>query len=469
MDFVSSPGLYTDMYQLIMAQGYLSTNKAHLPTTFDYFFRKNPFEGGYTIFAGLGELLDILPSFTYSDRDTAYLFSLGNFTSGFLGYLNNFKFKGSIFSVKEGEVVFPNEPLIRVEGTWLECQLLETLLLNIVNFQSLIATKASRIRQVAGGKTIIDMGLRRAQGLGGLWASKAAIIGGVNSTSNVLSAKDYDLNPTGTMAHSWIQGHDSELEAFRQFAKVYPDSTTLLVDTYNTLKSGIPNAIIVAKDMEKDGLKLKGVRLDSGDFSYLSKKVRQMLDNAGLQYVRIVASNQLDEYVIRSLEEQKAPIDVFGVGTNLAVGAGAGAHDGVYKLSSCQYNPKMKFSENIAKQSLPGPKDIYRFYGDNSFYADGITCQGIKAPEKIFDPVFPDKNSSTWQLKSEPLLQQFVKNGEIVTKVPTAVKSAEYVTERLKLLSDEHKRFENPHIFKVGISQILMKLRDDYVKAYSKS
>jgi nicotinate phosphoribosyltransferase len=455
------------MYQLVMAQGYYYTDKANIPVTFDYFYRRNPFGGGYTIFAGLSELLEILPNWKFNSQAVDYLFSLGGFNSAFLCSLKDFKFKGTIHSVREGEVVFPNEPIIRVEGTWFECQLLETILLNIINFQSLIATKASRLRQVAGNKTIIDMGLRRAQGLGGMFASRAAIIGGCNSTSNVLAAKDYGLTPVGTMAHAWIQGHGSELEAFKAFAKCYPDNTTLLVDTYNTLKSGIPNAIIVAKDLEKDGHKLQGIRLDSGDLAYLSKQARKMLDDASLQYVKIVASNQLDENTIQSLEQQHAPIDIYGVGTNLAVGDGAGAHDGVYKLSSYNQQPTMKFSDNPAKMSLPGPKDIYRFFNeDQSFYGDGITCAGLPVPADIVDPAFTDKRSSVWNLKSETLLIKAVENGKTIVNIMPAKTSAIYAEERLQRLCVESKRFDNPHTYKVGISEVLARVRTDIAKAF---
>jgi nicotinate phosphoribosyltransferase len=464
---MKTSGLYTDKYQLVMAHGLYQTDKAFLPVTFDYFFRRNPFNGGYTIFAGLGELLEVLDKWEFSEDDANYLFRLGNFRPGFLCALRDFKFKGTIYSVREGEIIFPNEPVIRVEGNWMECQLLETLLLNIINFQSLIATKTARIRQVAGSKTIIDMGLRRAQGLGSMYASKAAIIGGANGTSHVLAAKEYGLNVLGTMAHSWIQGHDSELQAFRAFAEVYPDDSTLLVDTFNTLKSGVPNAIIVAKELAKKGHKLQGIRLDSGDLAYLSKQARKMLDYEGLQYVKIVASNQLDEHVIQSLEQQKAPIDIYGVGTNLAVGAPDGALDGVYKLSSCDHQPKMKFSDNPIKMSLPGPKDIYRFYNDDgTFYADGLTCAGLPYPDIIIDPTFTDKSSYVWKLKNEPLLIKAVENGKLTTNIPNAKVSSIYAESRLQKLNEETKRFENPHIYKIGISKSLLKLREDFIKAY---
>jgi nicotinate phosphoribosyltransferase len=465
--FVNSPALYTDMYQLIMAQGYLQHNLHYKPVTFDYFYRKNPFDGGYVVFAGMADFLDVLENLRFTEEDIDYLFGLDKFSPSFLDYLRNFRFLGNIHSVREGEVVFPNEPTIRVEGGWLECQLLETLLLNIVNFQSLIATKASRLRRAAGKKPIIDMGLRRAQSIGGIHASRAAIIGGVTSTSNVNAARYYDLTPVGTMAHSWIQGFDTELAAFRAFTEVYPDNSVLLVDTYSTLKSGVPNAIRIAKELESKGKRLVGIRLDSGDFAYLSKKTRAMLDEASLQYVKIVVSNQLDEYVIQSLENQKAPIDVFGVGTNLAVAAGSPAHDGVYKLSSAGEQLKMKFSDNIGKQTLPGPKDIYRFMADTCFYADGIVHAGTGAPRTIINPQDPTQQSSVWQLAQYPLLRQVVKTGKVLTGVrQTVAQATTLAREQLAFLEDEVKRFENPHLYKVGVSGGLLRDRDAMVKAY---
>jgi nicotinate phosphoribosyltransferase len=457
------------MYQLVMAQGYFQMSRHNDRATYDYFYRRNPYGGGYALFAGLSELLDILKNWKFTEEDTTYLFHQGIFHAGFLSYLRDFQFKGDIYSVREGEVVFPNEPILRIEGGWLECQLLETLLLNIINFSTLIATKAARIKQVVNERPIIDMGLRRAQGLGGILASKAAIIGGATSTSNVYAAKKYDLLAVGTMAHAWILGFENELTAFRAFAKEYPHNTVLLVDTYDTLKSGVPNAIIVAKELEANGCKLHGIRLDSGDFAYLSKKARNLLDEANLSYVKIVASNQLDEYVIRSLEEQDAPIDIYGVGTNLIIGAGAGAHDGVYKLSSIQGQPKMKFSDNPEKATLPGPKDLYRYYNnDGTFYGDGITCAGMPPPKKLYDPVYPDRLSDVGDLKNEALLIKCVENGKVVITNPIVRTSRLYAESRLQSLGKEFTRFENPHIYKVGVSDILLKHKTDMIAALRK-
>src|SRR5690606_13632406 len=306
---------YTDQYQLAMAQVYFQNGHKETPAVFDYYFRKLPFNNGYAIFAGLEDLLEILEGLRFSDSDLDYLRSKA-FPDDFLEYLSNFRFRGNIFSAKEGDIVFPVRPVLQVEATMIEAQLIETLLLNLLNFQTLIATKASRIRLVAGDRKLFDFGLRRAQGPGGYYASRAAIVGGFNGTSNVSAGKDFDILASGTMAHSFIQSYEDELSAFRAFAKGRPNDCVLLVDSYDTLKSGVPNAIKVGKEMEAEGQRLGGIRLDSGDLAYLARQSRNMLDDAGLHYVNIAASNQLDEFVIKSLLEQQAPIDTFGVGTS---------------------------------------------------------------------------------------------------------------------------------------------------------
>ncbi|RMD73605.1 MAG: nicotinate phosphoribosyltransferase, partial [Bacteroidetes bacterium] len=325
-------GLYTDLYELTMAQGHFFAGRHETRAVFDYFFRKNPFEGGFVVFAGLADLLEALQDFRYSAEDIDYLAAQG-FKPEFLDWLRHFRFRGDVWAAREGEVVFPYAPIVRVEGTIVETQLVETLLLNLLNFESLIATKAARMRLVAGDRIIAEFGLRRAQGYGGMQATRAAIVGGANNTSNVLAGLHYGLPVTGTMAHAWIQSYEDELTAFRKFAEQYPERCILLVDTYDTLRSGIPNAITVARELEQRGYRLFGIRLDSGDLAWLSKRARQMLDEAGLTYVKILASNQIDEYVIRSLREQQAPIDGYGVGTRLVTGHSSPALDGVYKLS----------------------------------------------------------------------------------------------------------------------------------------
>jgi len=325
-------GLYTDFYELTMAQGYFACNKQNQQVVFDYYFRTNPYNGGFTVFAGLSDFLQMLENFVFSESDLEFLQHQG-IDQTFVDALRNFRFEGKIYSVQEGEIVFPNEPLMRVEGNIVECQLIESFLLNILNFESLIATKAYRIKLAGGKRPFSDFGLRRAQGLGAIHASRAACIGGADSTSNVLSAKFFGVPVSGTMAHSWVLSFDNELEAFRAYAKTHPDNTVLLVDTYDTLRSGVPNAITVANEMQKNGYTLKGIRLDSGDLAYLSKKARKMLDLAGLRDVKIIASNQLNEYVIKTLiKDQNAAIDAFGIGTELITGKGNAALNNWFAL-----------------------------------------------------------------------------------------------------------------------------------------
>ncbi|MGK7396829.1 MAG: nicotinate phosphoribosyltransferase [Candidatus Cyclobacteriaceae bacterium M3_2C_046] len=457
-------GLYTDHYELTMAQGYYKSNRHQQKANFDYFFRKNPYQGGYVVFAGLSDLLEMITHFRFNDESCQYLKKEG-FDPDFVAYLNQFRFEGDIYSVKEGEVIFPNEPVLRIEGNIIETQIVETLVLNVLNFQSLIATKAARVKQVAGERTVIDFGLRRAQGFAGIHASKAAIIGGVESTSNLYSAFRYDLQSTGTQAHSWIQSFDDEYVAFSEFARAYPDRCILLVDTYDTLKSGVPNAIKVAREMEQRGQKLFGVRLDSGDLAYLSKQARKMLDQASLPYVKIAASNQLDEFVIKSLLDQKAPLDAFGVGTNLVTGRNDAALDGVYKLTQSAENPRLKISDNIEKVSLPGIKKIFRFTDPHDFfYGDGIFLNEEQEIKNIHHPHQPYLASEVGNLEASELQRKVMKKGEITIELPSATDSAAYLKQRISKLPLEHLRFENPHVYKVGISSALKQLRDQLIR-----
>jgi nicotinate phosphoribosyltransferase len=462
-------GLYTDFYELSMAQGYFLAGKKDEQTVFDYFYRTNPFEGGFLVFAGLGDFLRSLSDFRYSDENIQYLKKQG-FLPEFLDYLKDFSFRGTIFSVKEGELVFPNEPILRVEGNIIEAQLIETMLLNILNFQSLIATKAFRIKLVCGDKEFIDFGLRRSHGAGGIMASRAAIIGGAVSTSNVQAGFLYDIPVSGTMAHSWVQSFDDELTAFREYARFNPHHTILLVDTYDTLRSGIPNTIIVAKEMEISGDKLVGIRLDSGDLAYLSKKTRKMLDAASLEYIKIFASNQLSEYVVNSLNEQHAPIDGFGIGTELVTGKPDAALDGVYKLAHCNGLPRIKISENIEKMTLPGRKSLYRYYdNEGNFFRDGILL-GDEDPDTcdcILNPVHPDKFTSVTGLTKEMLHSKVFENNVITNPLPSPQKCHEYLMARSALLPTEHTRFIMPHIYKVGISQALFTMREQLRKQIS--
>ncbi len=462
MDTLSSySGLYTDMYELTMAQGYFLTGREKETAVFDYFFRNNPFEGAFVVFAGLRDLLEVLEELSFDSEEIDYL-RLQGFKDEFLEYLKGFKFSANIYSVKEGEIVFPNAPVLRVEGTIIETQLIETLVLNYLNFESLIATKAARISLAVGDRMFVDFGLRRAQGLGGIHGSRAAVIGGADATSNAYSSYKFDLKVSGTMAHSWIQSFEDELNAFRKFAEIYPDNCILLVDTYDTLKSGISNAITVAKEMEKKGKRLKGIRLDSGDLAYLSKKARNTLNESGLEYVKIVASNQLDEYVIQSLINQGAPIDIYGVGTRLITGLPTAALDGVYKMCMSNNIARLKISENIEKIILPGIKNVVRLLDrEGKFAGDGIFLEEELETERIYHPYQPDKSTFIAEYKKESILHKAMDKGKICIQKKSPEKIRQFVKERLAKLPDEHKRFEHPHIYKVGISEKLMKLRNE--------
>ncbi len=468
LPFQNNTGLYTDHYELTMAQGYFLSGRHEKKACFDYFFRKAPFGGSFVVFAGLSTAIRMTESFNYSESDCAYLKSIG-FDNRFVEYLQNFSFNGNIYSVKEGELIFPNEPALRVEGTILETQLVETLLLNILNFESLIATKACRIRQAAGDKLLLEFGLRRAQGLGGINASKAAIIGGFDKTSNIFSARHFGLESSGTMAHSWIQSFDDELEAFRTYANYFPDSCTLLVDTYNTLRSGVPNAIKVAGELRQKGHQLVGIRLDSGDLNDLSKKARKMLDEAGCTEVKIVASNQLDETIIQSLLSEGAPIDVFGVGTSVATGKNDAALDGVYKLSFFDEQPSIKVSDNLSKMTLPGIKTIHRFIDrENLFCADGISLDHEKNYNVIYHPTEAGKHKKISDCKKESLIHPVMRDGNSILNDQEPIKIAAYTKLRLQQLPKEHKRFLNPHVYKVGISEELLNTRNHLAKQYLK-
>lgn len=460
---------YTDLYQLTMSQVYFLKGAAEKHAVFDYFFRKLPFNGGYVVFAGLGDLLPILETLHFSGEDLEYLRSNGMHPE-YLEHLKKFRFNGTILSAREGEVVFPNEPILRVEGSILEAQIVETLLLNLLNFQSIVATRAARIKSVAGDKILSDFGLRRAQGMGGYHAARAAVVGGFHSTSNVKAALDYGIPAAGTMGHSFIQSYDDELQAFRDFAEKRPENCVLLVDTYDTLESGVPNAITVAKEMEQRGQRLFGIRLDSGDLAYLSKKARKLLDDAGLHYVRIAASNQLDEYVIKSLLEQGAPIDIFGVGTSLVTCPPDAALDGVYKLAFADGKPRIKLSENLKKITLPDKKQVYRILnGDNNFFgADVITLADEKEFDRMYHPVDPDKSLSLKGMKQEPLLHPVMERGRIIGSLPSLNEIAEFAAARLKKLAPEHKRFEYPHTYKIGISARLRDLRNELRNQHKK-
>lgn len=460
---------YTDQYELTMGQAYFLSGRKDQQAVFDYFFRKIPFDGGYVVFAGLMDLLSILEDFRFDQKDLEFLRAQA-FDPDYLAYLEGFRFTGAIHAPPEGDLVFPTRPVLRVEGTLIETQIIETVLLNIVNFQSLIATKASRMRLVAENGMLIDFGLRRAHGPGGYYATRAAVIGGFDATSNARAARDYDLQASGTMAHSYVQCHEDELAAFRSFAAGRPDDCVLLVDTYDTLKSGMPNAITVAKEMEKKGHRLKSIRLDSGDLAYLAKRSRAMLDEADLHYVKIAASNQIDEYVIRSLMQQEAPIDIFGVGTKLVTGKPDAALDGVYKLALVDGRPVIKLSENVSKISLPDKKQVWRATDHEGLFlgADVVGLDDEGQIAKMHHPFSPHQSFALDRYELKPLLHPVMARGKIVYDPPSLSRTAQYARERLAMLPTEYKRFENAHIYKVGISSRLKALRDRLIDQHKK-
>ncbi|HLT79879.1 MAG TPA: nicotinate phosphoribosyltransferase [Cyclobacteriaceae bacterium] len=452
---------YTDLYQITMGQVYFKSGVHNDRAVFDYFFRKLPYGGGYALFAGLGDLLNILQRLRFTEEDLEFLRS-NKFEPDYIAHLRDWRFRGTIYAAQEGEVVFPTIPVLRVEAGILEAQLIETLLLNLLNFETLIATKAARIRYVAGDAVLMDFGLRRAQGLGGYHATRACIVGGFNSTSNVAAAMHYNIPASGTMAHSLIQSFGDELTAFRYFAETRPDDCVLLVDTYSTLESGVPNAIKVAHEMETRGHRLVAIRLDSGDLAYLAKRARAMLDDAGLSYVRIAASNQLDEYVIKSLIDQEAPIDIYGVGTSLVTGRPDAALDGVYKLSYFGDTPRIKLSESLSKTTLPGLKQVYRALDERNHFAgaDVVALDDETDIPGMSHPFEAGKSMSLQTYRLEPLLHKVMEHGT-PTEQPLSLEGiASFARERLALLPPEYKRFKFPHLYKVGLSPGLAGLRD---------
>lgn len=460
--------LTTDLYELTMMQGYYLKG-CNPQVVFDMFFRRQPFNGGYTVFAGLETLLNSLQNLRFSKEDLDYLQSLSLFRKEFLDYLKDFRFRGNLYSVPEGTIVFPNEPLIRVHCDLMEAQLIESLLLNIINFQTLIATKASRIYLASLGGYIMEFGLRRAQGLdGALSATRAAFIGGAAATSNTLAGKIYGIPVKGTMAHSWIMAFNSELEAFKKYAEIYPDSSILLIDTYDSLGSGIENAIIVGQELKKQGKRF-GVRIDSGDLQYLSVKIREKLNKAGLEDALISVSNDLNEEIIHQLIIDKAPIDVWGVGTQLVTGGNDSSLTGVYKLAAKEQKnkllPTIKVSNNPEKTTNPGVKQVYRFLDTNgSPLGDLLTLEGEKIkpgrPYTFYHPMFEYKHFTLYDYHSvEPLLSLKMKEGEIAQPLLELRDIQTYTKRNLEKLDYTFRRIINPHIYKVSLSQELKSLK----------
>jgi len=459
-----------------MAAGYFEQEKAGDTAAFDLYYRNNPFHGGYAIAAGLEDAVRDIVNIRFSEEDLRYLSTLKSasgsqtFSERFLQYLALYCFGGNIRAIPEGTVVFPNEPLVQVSGSLIECQLVESLLLCHVNFQTLIATKAARIREAAGHGTVIDFGLRRAQGPdGAMSACRASIIGGADGTSNVLSSALLKVPVKGTHAHSWIQSFPSELDAFRSYARTFPDECTLLVDTYDTLKSGIPNAITVARELEKQGHRLAGIRIDSGDLAFLSKRAREMFDREQMTYVKIVASNEVDEFVISDILAQGGKIDVWGVGTNLITGSGdgGGALGGVYKMVEHNGQPSIKISADPKKTTNPGSKKIIRFFdSDGLMDADALAgdAEDLRNSEVlIVDPGNPLRQKRLDAGRRVGLLQAIVIAGEIVYEFPSLEEIGKHRKDQLGHLHESYKRLNNPHEYKVGLTQELWRQKQDLI------
>ncbi len=465
--------LLTDFYELSMMQGYF-LQRENPRAVFDMFFRRQPFGGGFSIFAGLEDTLSYISSLAFSAEELSYLESLGTFKKEFLDFLGSFRFQGDVYAMEEGEIVFPGEPLVRVHGSLIETQLVESALLNTLNFQTLIATKAARICLSSNGGAVIEFGLRRAQGIdGSLSAARAAFIGGAVATSNTLAGKRYGIPVRGTMAHSWIMAFNDEREAFEKYGETYPDGCILLIDTYDTLGSGIENAIIVGKKLAAAGHKDFGVRLDSGDLEYLSKRVRERLDAAGLAEARIVASNELDEHIIAQLVTRKAPIDSWGVGTHLVTGGGDPALTGVYKIAAKdqagEWVPAIKVSNNPEKVTNPGIKQVWRFSSrDGNPLADLISLEDEKlAPGRPHIFHHPG-DYRTFTLSEygdiRPLLSPVMVNGKILKPASPLPQIQARARENLRRLDDTYKRLINPHLYRVSLSRRLKDLKQRLIQ-----
>ncbi len=461
--------MLTDLYQLTMMQGYLMNGCRDKEAVFDVFFRSLPFKGGYVLAAGLEQVVEYIENLSFKEEDLEYLRSLNLFKEDFIEELRTFRFTGDIDAIPEGTPVFPFEPLIRVRGRIMETQILETAILNLVNFESLIATKASRVVTAAQGGPVMEFGLRRAQGPdAGVLGARAAFIGGCQSTSNVLAGKRYGIPVSGTQAHSWIQCFPTELEAFRAYARAFPDKCLLLVDTYNVIESGVPNAIKVGLELEAKGHHFQGIRLDSGDLAYLSSAARRMLNEAGLKSAIIVGSNDLDEETIFAIKAQGAAIDAWGVGTSLITSKDSPSLGGVYKLAAegegDVFHPRLKVSENISKITNPGIKKVVRFYDragkamadlialENEVFTEG-------KPLTIFDPVQTWKRKTLRNFRTRELLIPVFRGGKRVCDLPKLRDIQSYARKELDTFWDEVKRLTNPHSYIVDLSTNLFDLK----------
>jgi nicotinate phosphoribosyltransferase len=469
--------LLTDMYELTMVGGYIVSGKQDQYANFDYFFRKVPDNGSYCITAGLEQLVDYITRIRFSQQDLNYLDGLKIFPKKVFRYLENFRFTGDLYAVPEGTAVFPGEPIIRVTAPLPEAQFVESALLNIMNFQTLIATKASRVCIAAEGDPVIEFGLRRAHGPdAALWASRASFIGGAQGTSNVLAGKAFGIPVRGTVAHSWVESFPSELESFRTYCSIYPGGCLLLVDTYDTLKSGVPHAIQVGKELRAQGRgELTGIRLDSGDLAYLSKEARKLLDREGFPETKIFASSDLDEWIIESIKNQGGQIDTWGVGTRLVTAFSTPALGGVYKLTGIEENgvmvPKIKKSDNPEKVTNPGKKKVVRFFDTSGMMRGDVMFLEEEAPEvrpiRGFHPVVHHVSKIyPPNFERVELLKPVLKNGELVYPKPGLKEIQANTRRNMKELGPEFKRFTNPHIYHVSLSRKLVQTKQQLLKKF---
>ena len=470
-----------DFYEFTMSNGFFKNGFYKKTVYFDLFYRSVPDNGGFAIACGLEQLVEYIKDLHFDNEDIEYLRSKNLFDEEFLNYLSDFKFTGDIYAVPEGTPIFPNEPIVTVKAPAIEAQLIETYALLCINHQSLIATKANRIVRASQGRTVLEFGSRRAQGKdGAILGARASYIGGCKGTACTISDQIYSVPASGTMAHAWVQMFDTEYEAFKTYCEMYPNNTTLLVDTYNTLESGIPNAIKAFKEiLIPKGITNFGIRLDSGDISYLSKKAIKMLDEAGLHNCKIVASNSLDEFLIRDLMLQGAKIDIFGVGERLVTSKSSPVFGGVYKLVALENNgeivPKIKISENIAKITNPHFKKVYRLFDRESgkALADQIcvydeTIDDTK-PYKIFDQEATWKTKTIKNFYAKPLLETIFKDGKLVYDLPKINDIQTYCQQQIDTLWDEVKRFENPHKYYVDLSEKLWNIKNQLLKENKQS
>lgn len=473
--------LLVDFYELTMANGFFREGMRDKTVIFDMFFREVPDNGEYTIVAGLEQLIEYMENLHFSEEDIEFLRGKNIFDEEFLDYLYNFDFQCDVWAMPEGTLAFPGEPLVTVRGPAMQAQMLETMVLLTLNHQSMIATKASRIVKQAKGRPVVEFGSRRAQGYSAAnLGARAAYIGGCAGTANTLSDKMFGVPALGTMAHSWVQMFDSELEAFRAFARVYPDNCLLLVDTYDTLKEGIPNAIkVFDEEVVPRGFRPKGIRIDSGDITYISNKARKMLDDAGYPDAQIMASNSLDEYTIRTILHQGAKLDSFGVGERLITSKSSPVFGGVYKLVATVNDdgkiiPKIKISENVAKITTPGFKELYRFYENETgkAMADVIALRDEEIPEdnyEIFHPVYTWKRKTLTDYTAKKVLVQIYDKGKLVYKLPSLEEIKEKAERELDTLWEETKRLDNPNEYIVDLSERLWKVKDELLKKHGKN